>query len=464
MNEAYLARIKPILEAGQVNGMPVKFNKETGRLGYDLQAIGESMGMSQDLIDKALSIKPVYNKVNKHAGGWDSDATPSNTYQATKKNIDKLALDRLGEKAIILNNLSFFDPSVVAFDPKDKWHNINIAKAGQFGMAKGPEVFGNFLEKPDSGGWTDVLGKKVLPIAAGLVGAGSLAGVLGAFGSGGSIFGSGAAAAVPEAAGMGGGSIFASEALGGSGMTAAELAGMGGVGSIGTLGAEAAEQAALNTVKGGGAMSGITDWLKENWPGLAFGAGSVVSDFIAGEMAAGRAEDYNEALMNWLTQQQNVEYARQLERQKAAQDWYERVSLPDPEAVAAARRTGMNTLGQGRTNAYESMFNQLAARGFGSGSGLGAGAAGSIEGDYLRSLGTLNDQITQFGLTRQFAPAGQTYGYTPPQTQQVEQYSQPGGWEAAASSMGNVLGPLTGMYAANQMLGKNNKLTWNWGG
>jgi len=119
-------------------------------------------------------------------------------------------------------------------------------------------------------------------------------------------------------------------------------------------------------------------------------------------------------------------------------------------------------LGQARSNTYENMTNQLASRGFGSGSGLGVGAAESIEGDYLKSLGTLDTEMTKFANTRQFAPAGQTYGYAPPNTQQTNQTSIAGGWESALGSMGSILGNAAGMYTANQLLPNMNTLTYNW--
>lgn len=485
VQEQINAEIKRAEQAGWMsNGLPVKV--VDGRLVYDIDRIGAARGIPQAVIDqvKSINVPKIDRTVRPQSrDAWETSGAGDEYMRQQSARMRQLnKLNQLGPSAAVLHNLYNMDAGVQV-NMRDENVLANLTKPGYMSGLRGPG--GRFdladrITQTDDPDWFDKWGKTAINIGAGIVIGSGIASQFGAFGEGTSLLGgsgpipegiSGAVHAdlVSGASGVGPGVGAGVSATSGSlGPLGGAMSGPGMVGGPGmvagsgidaaTTVAEGATPGILSTAGGFG-----KNFIKENWPALVLGGGSAITDYLAGEKAADRAEDYNEDLMNWLSQQQDLSYERQQEIMKQAQDWYEKVSLPDPAAVEAARRTGMNTLGQGRSNAYTSMFNQLATRGFGSGSGIGYGQAQGIEGDYLKSLGTLEDQITRFGLTRQFAPGGQTYGFTPPGPQQVSQVSQPGGWESSLGTMSNILGNMSGMYAANNLLKTLGQNTRNWG-
>ena len=74
-------------------------------------------------------------------------------------------------------------------------------------------------------------------------------------------------------------------------------------------------------------------------------------------------------------------------------------TYPSSDLVKSLETGELSKLGQARLSSYHNMANELAARGFGPGSGYAAERAGEIESSYLKSIGDLATNLTQFAAT-----------------------------------------------------------------
>ena len=134
-------------------------------------------------------------------------------------------------------------------------------------------------------------------------------------------------------------------------------------------------------------MSGAWDWLStaagdvSNWYGQNQGWVSPALS-LAGTMYA---------------QNQQAEAAKKAQRQNLA--LWQQTAFPRPEAISAAATENRGQLGQARLGSYQNLANQLAARGFGSGSGLGYRGAADIERGYGQAYGDMLTGLTKFANT-----------------------------------------------------------------
>jgi hypothetical protein len=87
-----------------------------------------------------------------------------------------------------------------------------------------------------------------------------------------------------------------------------------------------------------------------------------------------------------------------LSQQVAAQDQgiWNQTAYPNAAAVNASALANRGELGQARLGASQNFFNNLAARGFMSGSGLGAKGQADIERGYAQSYGKMLTDLTKF--------------------------------------------------------------------
>ncbi len=101
------------------------------------------------------------------------------------------------------------------------------------------------------------------------------------------------------------------------------------------------------------------------------------------------------------------------------QQLWQQTAFPRPEAVSAAATENRGQLGQARLGSYQNLANQLAARGFGSGSGLMARGGADIERGYGQAYGNMLTGLTKFANTPTSALPSQGYyqqGQQPQQT------------------------------------------------
>ena len=124
--------------------------------------------------------------------------------------------------------------------------------------------------------------------------------------------------------------------------------------------------------------------------------------------------------------------------------WY-KTAFPQPGAIKSTKKAFRNQLAQGKTGAYGNMFNQMATRGFGSGSGLTQLGAQGIERDYLRNLGQGILNINKWGKTPMWGPQGTTLSTNP------QMY--PSAWSNILGGMGDLMETAMGFFGMQQMLG-----------
>ena len=106
-------------------------------------------------------------------------------------------------------------------------------------------------------------------------------------------------------------------------------------------------------------------------------------------------------------QRQQQDAAEKAQRQNMA--LWQQTAFPRPEAMAAAATENRGQLGQARLGSYQNLANQLAARGFGSGSGLMARGGADIERGYGQAYGNMLTGLTKFANTPTSGLPGQAY-------------------------------------------------------
>jgi len=112
-------------------------------------------------------------------------------------------------------------------------------------------------------------------------------------------------------------------------------------------------------------------------------------------------------------QNQQQEAAKKAQRQNVA--LWQQTAFPRPEAISAAATENRGQLGQARLGSYQNLANQLAARGFGSGSGLGYRGGADIERGYGQAYGNMLTGLTKFANTPTSGLPAQAY-YQPQQS------------------------------------------------
>lgn len=162
-----------------------------------------------------------------------------------------------------------------------------------------------------------------------------------------------------------------------------------------------------------------------NWGGLvqqALPAATMMgSGYIQGQQAKKTAQQA--ASQNQQTWQQNA--------------------YPNAAAVNAQATENRGELGQARSSATKDYFNQLAGRGWGSGSGVGAAGVSTINKGYLQSLGQNATAMTKLKNTPMFGMPSQAY---------VSPVS--GGTEQALQGLDYALGQLQAQNLLRQLMGR----------
>ena len=165
-----------------------------------------------------------------------------------------------------------------------------------------------------------------------------------------------------------------------------------------------------------------------NWSGL----GNVASQAlpIAAMMGSG-----------YLQGQQAKKTAQQTAQQN--QQTWQQNAYPNAAAVNAQATENRGELGQARSAATKDYFNQLASRGWGSGSGVGAAGLSTINKGYLQSLGQNATAMTKLKNTPMFGMPSQAY---------VSPVS--GGTEQALQGLDYALGQLQAQQLLRQLMGR----------
>jgi hypothetical protein len=171
--------------------------------------------------------------------------------------------------------------------------------------------------------------------------------------------------------------------------------------------------------------------------------GQAVPAIIMAVAAVGSAAMQNES-------SRKAQSAAKKEAQRN-RDWYEKISMPDPEAIKMAEKQRSGELAGARSQSYQSLAENLSTRGFGPGSGLHVKGASEIESGYGKSLGDMYTELTKFANTRQFAPGSGTAN-----SQSLAAQLAGAGWGLGADSL-NTIGGYTGM--ANALQGAGNDYT-----
>ena len=156
-----------------------------------------------------------------------------------------------------------------------------------------------------------------------------------------------------------------------------------------------------------------------DWGALAGGAASTGASMYQAKQAEKRAEE-------------------SAARDRAA---WESMSKPSMAALEATAKGQRGQLGQARSGAYRNMAQNLASRGWGSGSGVGASGAAQIEGSYMRSLAQMANDMVKQANTPMFGPPGSAY-----------QQSVPGMGEAGAAKASGMLDTYLGFMMMQKML------------
>ena len=167
------------------------------------------------------------------------------------------------------------------------------------------------------------------------------------------------------------------------------------------------------------------------WSGLGNSLGQIGGKLLipAAMMASGYFQG-NQA-------QKNVQQAAQQNQQTWQQN-----AFPRPEAVNAQATENRGELGQARSAATKDYFNQLASRGWGSGSGVGAAGVSNINKGYLQALWQNATAMTKLKNTPMFGMPSQAY---------VSPVS--GGTEQALQGLDYALGQLQAQQLLRQLMG-----------
>jgi len=96
-------------------------------------------------------------------------------------------------------------------------------------------------------------------------------------------------------------------------------------------------------------------------------------------------------------QRQQQQAAEKAQKQNMA--LWQQTAFPNQAAMSAAATENRGQLGQARLGSYQNLANQLAARGFGSGSGLMARGGADIERGYGQAYGNMLTGLTKFANT-----------------------------------------------------------------
>jgi len=113
----------------------------------------------------------------------------------------------------------------------------------------------------------------------------------------------------------------------------------------------------------------------------------------------------------YLLSERQAKKARRAE-QGATQQTYERWlenAYPSAEKIGATREQSMNILAMARDLATQRLTSNLAGRGFGPRSPMNVGKMGGIEGEYLKTVGNLESELTKMANTPTMPMPGQAY-------------------------------------------------------
>ncbi len=127
--------------------------------------------------------------------------------------------------------------------------------------------------------------------------------------------------------------------------------------------------------------------------------------------------------------------------QQNQQTWQQN-AFPRPEAIAAQSAENRGQAAQDRFGATKAYFNDLAARGWNSGSGIGAAGVSNINKGYLQSLGQNATAMTKLKNTPMFGMPSQAY-----------QSPVSGGTEQALQGLDYALGQLQAQQLLRQLMG-----------
>jgi len=107
------------------------------------------------------------------------------------------------------------------------------------------------------------------------------------------------------------------------------------------------------------------------------------------------------------SQRQQQQAAEKAQKQNMA--LWQQTAFPNQAAMTAAATENRGQLGQARLGSYQNLANQLAARGFGSGSGLMARGGSDIERGYGQAYGNMLTGLTKFANTPTSGLPAQAY-------------------------------------------------------
>lgn len=171
---------------------------------------------------------------------------------------------------------------------------------------------------------------------------------------------------------------------------------------------------------------GVGSWLQQ--------AGTDVGNFGLNNWQTILPMAASAGLSMYSNQQQNEAMKKAAQQNQAL---WQSTAFPNQAAVDASAIQNRGALGQARLGSYQNLANQLAARGFGSGSGLGVKGASNIESGYLQGMGKMLTDLTKFQNT---PSSGLPQGA----------YYQPG--TTAGGAGANTLGSALGFMQAMQWL------------
>ena len=122
------------IKDGMINGLPVTTDPRTGKVKYDINAIGEKFGMTPEQIQKAQSTTFADRKLSTKKTFDDLLQTGGKTQGGQNRNQADTAWQNaaksLNAKEQVLNNIAQVDPYKAQIDLSKPDHLANLGKAG----------------------------------------------------------------------------------------------------------------------------------------------------------------------------------------------------------------------------------------------------------------------------------------------------------------------------------------------
>lgn len=169
---------------------------------------------------------------------------------------------------------------------------------------------------------------------------------------------------------------------------------------------------------------------------------------------------------SWIQEQQAAQQAAHKAQQADNEAKYQKYAYANKEATDARRNQLVADAANSRETALDQLSRSMSVRGWGPGSGAVSAAAGDVSNKYLKDLGSAYNQVTEFANKPAFAyPFSTSSSFTPAYSlggsSGMSQGSSSYGGNGYTNSGSNPLASAMGMYLYKTMMNNNANDAYN---